>query len=245
MTDPTATFREVDGQLVLDDPEALGVIAAVEAHNRRLARKGCRRTLDLQVDRVQHFLERIAARNMEPSDVVIVLISVDDSAWTRDLADALMPDSDWQAIRNRGEVPFARGLAGRAGIVDALDFIDPGATDALLRAHGPGHGLRRVRGVRRGHPGGAVMRRDFTITICEGLPKVMRWHAMVFGVSGSLIAGSIFDLAGVTQYSAWWVIVVTLLQVVFSLAGMRSYHRMIDAAVRANAVVKDDATVQA
>lgn len=37
--------------------------------------------------------------------------------------DALMPGTDWQAIRDQGQVPFARGLAGREG-QGMLDFLD-------------------------------------------------------------------------------------------------------------------------
>jgi hypothetical protein len=42
-----------------------------------------------------------------------------------------MPGTDWQAIRDRGETPFALGLANRPGIQEILDQIDKEAADKL------------------------------------------------------------------------------------------------------------------
>lgn len=63
-------------------------------------------------------------------DIVIVLINV-DSPIGHTLGDALMPHFDWQSIRDRGEVPFARGLAMRGGIQDVLDTVDRDIGDKL------------------------------------------------------------------------------------------------------------------
>jgi len=49
--EPMAVVREVNGQVVLDDPVALGIIHAVEKHN-------CRNTLEMNADRVVHFKRR-------------------------------------------------------------------------------------------------------------------------------------------------------------------------------------------
>ena len=118
-----AVVREIDGQFVLDDPDAVAVIHAVEKHN-------CRNTLKLNVDRVAHFKNRIMKRGLTASDVVIVLLNVDD-VHGGPLADILMPGYNWQEIRDRGEVPFARGLAGREGIHEALNTFDQEAGKKL------------------------------------------------------------------------------------------------------------------
>jgi hypothetical protein len=125
---PVATVRMVDGRLVLDDPMALAMIKAVEKHN-------CRNTLSLNLDRVTHFVRRIAERGMAVEDVVITVLNVDDPNGGR-LAEALMPGTDWQPFRDKGQVPFARGLAMREGIQELLDMLDPEA----------GKKLREVRG---------------------------------------------------------------------------------------------------
>jgi hypothetical protein len=117
--DPTATgavVREIDGQLVLDDTDALALMRAVSKHN-------CQNTLELNADRVEHFKRRLAERDMTSDQAVIVLLNVDD-VHGGPLADILMPGHNWQEIRDRGEVPFARGLAGRDGIQEALDTFD-------------------------------------------------------------------------------------------------------------------------
>ncbi len=118
-----ATVREIDGQLVLDDPDALAVALAVAKHN-------CRFLLAANRERVPYFVQRMAALGRSPSDVVVVLANVDD-ALGRELADSLMTSFDWQAIRARGELPCARGLAGRAGVQAFLDTFDRQAADKL------------------------------------------------------------------------------------------------------------------
>lgn len=118
-----AVVREVDGQLVLDDPIAVAVISAVEKHN-------CRNTLELNADRVEHFKRRLTERGMTPDQAVIVLLNVDD-VHGGPLAELLMPGHDWQAIRDQGEVPFARGIAMRANIQIALEIFDKDAAMKL------------------------------------------------------------------------------------------------------------------
>lgn len=118
LTEPRARVREIDGQLVLDDPDALAMIKAVARHN-------CRLTFENQVERVAHFKSRIAEKCLSPNDVVIVLLNVNDSHGKM-LADILMPGQDamWQSMRDEGQIPFARGLAGREGIETTIATLD-------------------------------------------------------------------------------------------------------------------------
>lgn len=120
---PRAVVREINGQLVLDDPDAVAVIHAVEKHN-------CRNTLALNADRVEHFKRRLAERGMTADQAVIVLLNVDD-VHGGPLAEALMPGHNWQEFRDRGEIPFARGLAMREGIQEALGAFDAEAAAKL------------------------------------------------------------------------------------------------------------------
>lgn len=108
-----------DGKPVLiPGPSTQGFIKAVERHN-------CRLTFEHQAERVQHFKRRIAERGDSPNDVVIVLLNVNDPHG-RVLADMTMPGQDamWQSMRDQGQVPFARGLATRQGITEAVMLID-------------------------------------------------------------------------------------------------------------------------
>jgi hypothetical protein len=116
VTAPRATVREVDGQLVLDDPDALAMARAVAKYN-------CHALYEVDHERVQHFVRRIAERGLAPAEVCIVLINVDDVHGSA-IADVLMPGHDWQAYRDRGMTPIARGLAGREGICLALSAFD-------------------------------------------------------------------------------------------------------------------------
>ncbi len=118
-----ATVREIDGQIILDDPDALAMITAIGKRN-------CRTTFMAQLDVIRRFAMRATERGDSINDVVIVLINVDD-ANGQHIAPMLMPDHCWQQYRDRCEVPFARGLAGREGIQAALDIIDEDAASKL------------------------------------------------------------------------------------------------------------------
>lgn len=115
--------EEVNGKLVLNDPVAVGVISAVGKSN-------CKITLEAQTERVSHFKNRVAERGLSPDQVVIVLLNVDDPNGGQ-LAEALMPGTDWQPTRDLGQVPYARGLAMREGIQEALAFFDESAAKKL------------------------------------------------------------------------------------------------------------------
>ena len=123
MTSSTPQVQETNGQLVLEDPVAHAVVRAVEKHN-------CRILLEAHGERVEYFKRRVVALGRSPEDTVIVLVQVDD-VYGGPLAEALMPGHDWQAFRDRGEVPMARGLAGRKGIQAALERFDREAATKL------------------------------------------------------------------------------------------------------------------
>lgn len=120
---PRAFVHEVDGQLVLEDPDAIAIIRAIGKEN-------CKNTFELNLERVDHFQRRLVEREMSPDQAVIVLLNVDD-VHGGPLADILMPSMDWQPIRDRGEVPFARGLAMRKGIQGILGAFDNEASEKL------------------------------------------------------------------------------------------------------------------
>ncbi len=124
-----------NGELVLVDPAAEGMIAAVEAHNLKIAKRNCQTFFEQQKDRVEHFIGRMKARNLTQKDVVIVLVDVDDPSGGP-LAKLLMPDTPpehWQQFRDKGQVPIARGLAIRDGLQEFVDLLDPGEAGTLRR----------------------------------------------------------------------------------------------------------------
>lgn len=121
---PRATVREVDGQLVLDDPDALGVMRAVAKHN-------CFRLLELNAEHIKRFVRRVAELGRSPADTVIVVLNVDDMNGGV-LAELLMPKYDWSGFRACGEIPVARGLANRDGIEHCLSHVDPEAQAQLV-----------------------------------------------------------------------------------------------------------------
>ena len=127
---PMATVREVDGQLVLDDPMAVAVVNAVNKHN-------CSITLGQHGERVRHFLGRIEEKGLTGEDVVVVLLCVDDRHGAA-MAEILMPDQDWQVLRGQGIIPYARGMADREWIQEVLETFDKAAADKLAAVKGVG-----------------------------------------------------------------------------------------------------------
>lgn len=121
MREKEATVHEIEGQLVLVDPQA-------EAYARAFGQYKCRATFKLNQDRIDYFSER--SKNYPPGKVVIVILNMDDPIGAV-LGDALMPGHDWAAIREQGQVPFARGLAGRSGVVDFMAAYDAESVVAL------------------------------------------------------------------------------------------------------------------
>lgn len=118
-----ARVEMIDGAPHLIDPDAAAVARVVAKFN-------CRHAFDANEDRIGHFRQRMLDLGRTPDDVVVMICNMDDPVGEA-VGDALMPGFDWAAIRARGEVPFARGLAGRGGVQGMLDAVDPEAAKKL------------------------------------------------------------------------------------------------------------------
>jgi len=68
-------------------------------------------------------------KGVHPRDFVAVVIDVDDPMWI-DAVGILMPGNDWQAIRDLGKKPLARGTANDA-FARAVGLQVPDITAAL------------------------------------------------------------------------------------------------------------------
>lgn len=71
-------------------------------------------------ERIMHFQRRAEELGRSGRDTVITLANADDPAGGV-LAELLMPGHDWQQYRDAGEIPVARGLALKSGIVNFLE----------------------------------------------------------------------------------------------------------------------------
>lgn len=120
--DPNTVVCKINGKLY--SPAVVAVISATEKNN-------CKITLQSNTDRVEHFKSRINELNMTPDQAVIVCLNVDDVHGSQ-IAEALMPGHDWQAIRDEGKTPFALGIAVRDGIREAIDAFDKDAATKLM-----------------------------------------------------------------------------------------------------------------
>lgn len=123
-----ARVEEIDGKPVLIDPAAIGLIKAV-------AKSNCKVTHDLQIDRIKHFKNRMVELKSDPAEVLIIIANADDVHGSV-IANALMKGFNWKEIRDRGEIPFARGLALREPIQEMLALFDPEAAEKLEKTQG-------------------------------------------------------------------------------------------------------------
>lgn len=92
-------------------------------------RRKCRKTLEMNVDHIEHLKHRMRREGRTPYQAVIAILNVDD-VHGGPIVDDLAPGYDWQEIRDKGEIPFWRGLLWRYGIHEALKDFD---TDAATR----------------------------------------------------------------------------------------------------------------
>lgn len=80
--------------------------------------------------RLQELAALAVGRGDDGLAVVMVIIEV-DSEW-RELAEALLPNHDWDAIRLAGGVPVLRGTARCVDIVDAVTEKVPSLARAMV-----------------------------------------------------------------------------------------------------------------
>ncbi len=134
MDQPRAFVDVVDGRPVLNDPDALAVIQAIQARNRTVSRGILRE----QVDRIKYFTGRVKEKGLAVNEVVIVIINV-DSMGVGILVELLMPGQNWQSIRDKGQVPLARGLAPKVPVLEYAKMLYPNTNttpeDELLVVH--------------------------------------------------------------------------------------------------------------
>ncbi|MCL1840019.1 hypothetical protein FWF89_03470 [Candidatus Saccharibacteria bacterium] len=120
-----AYVEEVDGEIVLHDPQAMALF-------RAFAKDQCRRKIiEFQSDRIDHFKNRAATLGQGPKAVVIGIFNVDDE-YGGLIANQLMPGFNWQEIRDKGETPYARGLVDYGWIADVLEKLDKESHQALI-----------------------------------------------------------------------------------------------------------------
>lgn len=115
----------IDGRTVLIDPVGYAMIQAVNKSN-------CENTYLNQIERVRHFKNRIAEKELDPKSVVIVLINV-DSPYGGEVAEIIMPGHDWQQYRDNGQIPFARGLAMKEGVTELIATFDKEAAEKITQ----------------------------------------------------------------------------------------------------------------
>lgn len=123
--DPQAYVDVIDGKIVLIDPVGYAFVQAVNKSN-------CENTYLAQIDRIRYFKNRISEKQLDPKSVVITLINV-DSLYGTEIAEALMPGHDWQQYRDKGEIPFARGLAMKEGMGEMIATFDKEAAEKITK----------------------------------------------------------------------------------------------------------------
>ena len=85
---------------------------------------------DLNAEAVERFKKRFAEKGCEPEKHCIVLIQVDDP-YGGQISDVLMPNENWQVIRDQGLEPIARGIADRRFMTDVVAEFDAKAAEEL------------------------------------------------------------------------------------------------------------------
>lgn len=130
MSEITARVIVNNGQMLLQDPASEGMIAAIEDHNRKIAYANCDRIYDQNSGRIQQYRKKFDMGEYDSAQFCIVVIQVDDEHGGP-ISELLMPDYDWQPIRDQGLEPIARGITDRQFIHDTIAMFDENAADEL------------------------------------------------------------------------------------------------------------------
>jgi hypothetical protein len=108
------------------EDQFVGIIKAVGKYN-------CNETFNMNKERIDYFAGRIVERRKtEDNQYVIIILNVDDPNGEA-ITNVLMPGYDWDQFRDKGEIPYARGLASRYYIDQVLKDLDPEAYQKLQK----------------------------------------------------------------------------------------------------------------
>lgn len=89
--------------------------------------------IEPQRERLEHMAFRQIKNGLRNDEFVAIAIDVDDPTWTH-FVKILMPgitEEDWQAIRDKGEKPVARGTVMAKGLLENLSNLVPDIKHAL------------------------------------------------------------------------------------------------------------------
>lgn len=126
---PYVTMDE-NGQAILHDETALGVMAVVEEHNRSIAGENCRIIYQENLDRVSYFQERLTTTGRSPAEYCMLIADVDDT-YGGMLAELTMPGQNWDTYREAGQKPIARGLVGKHWLHNVVEKFDPRVAEQM------------------------------------------------------------------------------------------------------------------
>ncbi len=121
----TSFLRFENGKYILEDPIAYEMF-------KTAAKINCRNTVLLHKERIFYFINRIKELKHIPESILINIINV-DAMYGKELADVLMPNYEWNEIRNQGQVPFARGLSKREGMIDIIYYLDSKVAERITK----------------------------------------------------------------------------------------------------------------
>lgn len=100
-----------------------------------IGKYNCCETLGMNADRIPYFKKELLRRGVSESDAAIIFVNVDD-VHGKQIAEGLMPGEDWQEIRDKGQVPFVRGLTSKENIQEMLLIFDHEAATKLEEMKG-------------------------------------------------------------------------------------------------------------
>jgi hypothetical protein len=125
---PTATVRESSVRNESEDSEE-------PAFFRAMGKLNCCDTFRENLNWICYIRWYMSVLDYSPSTKVILLANVDDLHGAG-IAGFILPGYPWQEIRDRGQVPFARELARRDFMLEALEVFDQEAAAKLARTIG-------------------------------------------------------------------------------------------------------------
>ncbi len=123
-----AYFIEINGMTTLVDPVGFALVKAVNKIN-------CESTYLSQLDKINHFKNRIIEKGLDPKTFAINIINV-DAPYGFEFAEILIQGHDWQQYRDQGKIPLARGFETKDFMIKLIAVIDKEAADKINQVEG-------------------------------------------------------------------------------------------------------------
>lgn len=110
--------------------DAIDLLTAIGTADPSSGEMICHRTLLDNLDRVEHFKKRMEMKGLTSKEAVIVIIN-GNGGFGEELASVVMPENWDKEYREKGMIPYARGIMFREALGKVIADVAPEVSEAF------------------------------------------------------------------------------------------------------------------